>query len=800
MKLEPHAQGSKQRASPSDLRLALGLIVLGYVYIVIVLAALLAGGITLARAVPALAQFVAQFGLIYVLIMIEALWVRVPQPSGKRVTRAGSPRLIQSIESVAARLDAPLPDTILVTGEFNAAAAELPRFGIFGPPRRYLLIGMPLLDALGVEETRAVIAHELAHLTRRHGRSRVLVARISTSWTALAMHIAAHRRYVAWLYLPFFRWYLPRLQAASDKLSRGHEHESDALAGLATNPGVMGSALLRMAVQRRRLAREFIRNVFARSSREARPPADLGLQVERFLQAPLETSALTPDVLASLEERTAEDDTHPSLSERLAALGISTEVGNLAQMLHDTASARGSASELLGEKRCAKLRAQLGPDFVVPFTERWRDLRSLVDVWQSPEGEKRAGTEAAVAHAKWAARTEPPPDAVITLHRARELAPEDHELGIQLAALLLEEPQSGGVEEAIPILEHEAASDSLFAFAACDLLRQALLRSDRASELPRIDARETELRESNLTTVRERSTVGAGDDLVAATLPEPALGKLVDWLKTKPEVFRAFLVIKRTEEFKDMPFYILALQRRVAWYKPESGRAGVDLCLQSLKVIDVGPYAHVSARVVEAGSSLLRKLRSIPGAAIVDRAPEERLSWVGKPRPGFRRPKVLPSLRTLSFGAFIILLVAFQFTKSSKPRTRGRAAAAPARWGNAVTPDAEAFGRRFVRLLESEQVDSIASLISATARQPDSVLWAKRLASAVPHSRKAQIERTLGLELHAGDVTRDILAYTVTAGTDTATVILGVVEELGVRRVERAEIAPGRVTPRFGND
>lgn len=798
MNFDYSERASEQRASSSDLRRALALIVLGYLYVVVVLAGLIAGGVTLAREVPALTQFIAQFGFVYILVMVEALWVRVPQPSGKRVTRAGSPRLIQSIESVAARLDAPLPDTILVTGEFNAAAAELPRFGIFGPPRRYLLIGLPLLDALGVDEARAVIAHELAHLTRRHGRSRVLVARISTSWTALAMHIAAHRRYVAWLYLPFFRWYLPRLQAASDKLSRGHEHESDELAALATKPAVMASALLRMAVQRRRLTRDFIRNIFSESSREPRPPADLGVQVERFLQAPIHTSDLTRDVTASLEERTAEGDTHPSLSERVAALGISTDVGKLAEVLHETASVGGSASELLGEKRCVKLRAQLGPDFVVPFTERWRELRNLVDMWQSPDGAKRSGKEATVAYAKWAGRTEPPPDAIVTLRAARELAPEDYELGIQLAALLLDEAQSDGLEEAIPILEEVAASDSVFAFAACDLLRQAFLRSGRASELAPIDAREAELRESNLAMVQERSTVGPDDDLVAATLPGPALAKLVEWLRARPDVYRAFLVIKRTEEFKDAPFYILALQRRVTWYKPESGRAGVDLCIQSLKVIDVGPLGHVSARVVESGSRLLRKLRSIPGAAILDRAPEEQPSWAAKLRPQIRLPKFLPSFRTILLTAFILFLLISRFTRSLNPGPQARVTASPA-WGTVVTPDADAFGRRFVRLLEGERVDSIASLISATARVPDSLLWAKRLASAVPHSRNAVIERTLGLERHTGDVTRDILAYAVTAGSDTATVILGTVEELGVRRVERAEVAPGRVTPQFEN-
>jgi hypothetical protein len=57
----------------------------------------------------------------------------------------------------------------------------------------------------------------------------------------------------------------------------------------------------------------------------------------------------------------------------------------------------------------------------------------------------------------------------------------------------------------------------------------------------------------------------------------------------------------------------------------------------------------------------------------------------------------------------------------------------------------------------------------------------------------------LGIELRDGSVTRDILAYTITAGADTATVILGAIEELGLRMVEHADVVHGRVTPKLGN-
>ena len=46
---------------------------------------------------------------------------------------------------------------------------QLPRLGIFGWYRNYLIIGMPLMKSLTCEQFKAVLAHEFGHLAKVTG-------------------------------------------------------------------------------------------------------------------------------------------------------------------------------------------------------------------------------------------------------------------------------------------------------------------------------------------------------------------------------------------------------------------------------------------------------------------------------------------------------------------------------------------------------------------------------------------------------------------------------------------------------
>ena len=777
-------------ARGSDTTRAVALITLGYAYIVFVMIVLAIAGVLIVRAAPGLIRFVVQFGIVYVLLLIEAIWVRAPHPRGHKVSRAVSPRLIGEIETIAKRLDAPMPGTVLLTAEFNAAAAELPRFGIFGAPKRYLLLGLPLIDALSLPELRAVIAHELAHLSRRHGRLGLLAARVSISWQALAVHITTGRRYVSWLFLPFFRWYLPKLQGAVDKLSRVHEHESDELSGEVATPAVAGLALLRIAVQTRRLRRILFPSVLRESAVVARAPSDFPLALEQFLRVPLGADEARSDILAALEERTAEDDTHPSLRERLTALRVPTDVEYLTTALLDTRVQTGVATDLMGKGSLLQLRAELNPALLAPLSNTWRAMRTLVDVWRTPEGKIQASADASIAYARWASQALPASEAIPLLRDSVDLAPEDNDLALRFGSLLLDEEQRATTEEAIPIIERVAASDSSFALAACGLLRQAYPRVGREQETPQLAAREQKLSGANLEAIREWSVLSASDDLEPVVLPAEARRKLVEFLRTRPDVQRAFLVVKHTQHLADLPLFVLALQRKLPWYKPDSVQGHRALCRLAIAALDVGTRAHAYATVVQARSRLLRRLRSIPNAVVLDRAPNE--SWrpleqlppsrIGRFLPAAARVAILASLVAL-----VVMRSGFEPDLASAEDNSEYATFPPTPRDN-ISSQADIFGRRFIHLLQTRQTDSIAGLLSATAHNADSMAWARRVSARIPATDESVVERTYGHESSRGGVTRDVLAYAFRAPEGSASVLLRTIEQSGLRSVEQAEI------------
>ncbi|MGH9360615.1 MAG: M48 family metallopeptidase, partial [Thermoanaerobaculia bacterium] len=164
-------------------RKVLGLAVLGYGYVLAVLAILLAAlaglAVLLLRGTGRAAIFkLAAFLAVLVWVVLRALWVRLEPPQGLRLTPERAPRLFAELEGLRQALDAPPLHAVLFNRDFNASIAQVPRLGGLGWHRNFLTLGLPLLQALSPEQLRAVLAHEWGHLSRTHGRFGAWIYRI----------------------------------------------------------------------------------------------------------------------------------------------------------------------------------------------------------------------------------------------------------------------------------------------------------------------------------------------------------------------------------------------------------------------------------------------------------------------------------------------------------------------------------------------------------------------------------------------------------------------------------------------
>lgn len=90
---------------------------------------------------------------------------------GQAVPREQAAGLLALVDELRRRLDVPPIDEIrLEDAEFNAGVLELGPTCFRWRTRRILFLGVPFLAAVDAAALRAVIAHELGHFSRRHGR------------------------------------------------------------------------------------------------------------------------------------------------------------------------------------------------------------------------------------------------------------------------------------------------------------------------------------------------------------------------------------------------------------------------------------------------------------------------------------------------------------------------------------------------------------------------------------------------------------------------------------------------------
>jgi Zn-dependent protease with chaperone function len=158
--------------------------------LILLLAALLAGGLRLLVAGGSVGPFVAGLVLVLIAVLLRPRFTRLKTllTSSYRVERANAPTMFQLIDRIADRLDAPRPDVLLFDFGWNASVVAI------GPrPRRALVLGVPLLLALSPQEVVALVGHEMGHLKHAGTRRLVLAAPARTMFGQVSRAIRPPR-------------------------------------------------------------------------------------------------------------------------------------------------------------------------------------------------------------------------------------------------------------------------------------------------------------------------------------------------------------------------------------------------------------------------------------------------------------------------------------------------------------------------------------------------------------------------------------------------------------------------------
>jgi Zn-dependent protease with chaperone function len=271
-------------------------------------------------------------------------------------------RLREDIETIKQTLNVPGRIDIVLDDEFNAAAHESRGFfGLFGT-KRVLILGIPLLNALSHQECVAVLAHELGHFSRRHGRLGHWIYRARLGWMH-AQDVDENDTILDRAMASYASWFVPWFSAMSFIYSRQCEYEADADAVSATHRDHLASALTRLSV----LA-QFRRSVLPRveaiwSEASAVPPRDY---YARLADAARDWLATQRDeaIKSALQEPSSVEDTHPALAARVAAISAQAK-------LDESAAENNSGGAVWFGAAWSALREEYSEQWVRQNKQRW---------------------------------------------------------------------------------------------------------------------------------------------------------------------------------------------------------------------------------------------------------------------------------------------------------------------------------------------------------------------------------------------------------------------------------------------
>jgi Zn-dependent protease with chaperone function len=312
-----------------------GLVVLGYAMLYLLLMAamtLLIGCIWLVMHHQILLIALIKSKLIigvfaFIAILLATFRLKIPKPEGRELKPQAFPIFNKVIKELSRQLKTPKIHRYLLVEGMNAGIVQRPKLGLFGWQDNTLLVGITLLLALSPEQAKAVLAHELGHLSENHARFNAWIYQIRTKWQQVADCLSRSGLLGAILGIKFFNWYAPYFYAYSFALARHNEYEADAISAELTSPKLSAQALVTSRSVYVLLDRTYWRLMDMPATAKNEIPDAVYTDLASFLtDGKYDSKQIQDAVNQTLLVETQYADTHPALKDRISALGMQADL------------------------------------------------------------------------------------------------------------------------------------------------------------------------------------------------------------------------------------------------------------------------------------------------------------------------------------------------------------------------------------------------------------------------------------------------------------------------------------------
>lgn len=544
--------------SPKTYKLRIALLVgLGYGYVGAVFLVLLLLSVVLVVGLLSSGKLVFAALALPVLIALfavgSALSPRMDPPSGVEIGASDHPLLYRMLEDLRTKFTGPPIHKIFIDGDMNASIMQIPRLGIFGSYSNHLVLGLPLLSALSAKEIGAVIAHEYGHICGADGKFSAWIYRIRYAWMSLLHTFDDSDSVVRFVFVTFFRWYVPYFDAYSFALARANEYAADEFSVKYVGAKTSARALTRVHLHALQFD-DYWRRAWLRVPQEPTPPSDLVRRSCKYAATLPEESKGRRCIQAELGYRGDEFDTHPPLSDRLEAMG---EVPH-----HEESSGPRASVELLGN-RLSNIEEALDKLWLDMNDEAWRlrhrqaqaDCKRL----DALEAKSLAGLlddEEALEHANLILSLAEQDDAVPVVDALLQRMPENPRALIEKARLLANE----GEPQALNLFDKViASSDDVLAYQAAQMAHRCALEVGKTEEAAQYQQKLPALAEVMNKAESERGTLAPKEKFLPHGLKLEQLQAVCEAFGQVPSILTVWLVRRSIKDSSGAPIFVIGL-------------------------------------------------------------------------------------------------------------------------------------------------------------------------------------------------------------------------------------------------
>jgi Zn-dependent protease with chaperone function len=610
--------------SPTAYRLRVGLLAsMGYAYLFVVVLFLL----SLIYIFLYYVRFnfitikIVWIPLVLIGLVLRSLWVNIPKPDGTELTVDQAPRLFDDVQEVQRVINGPKVHHILLSDDFNAGIVQVPRFGMFGWLSNYMVVGLPLLKAMDVEEFRAVMTHEFGHLSGKHGRFSGWIYRLRQSWIEILTRVHEERSYASFIFEPFLKWYAPYFNAYSFVLARAQEYEADGYSVDVAGKEVTARMLVRLSTKDRVLSDEFWPEFYRQANKETHPPKDPFGRMLLAMEKPGDDHKLRKWAVQSLQIKTGHEDTHPALSARLLGLGYRKDELDSVAIRSALTRANGS-----GQNAASYYLNSLPDEFVARFDRLWTEqiastwheqhnqvqvARQRLEELETASKARQLTTDELWERATLISNTEDSATALPVVRQILSIEPNHPGANLALGGILLSQKDS----DAISYLEKAMSLDESTTGEACGLLYDFYLEQDELDKADSYRKRAENFVERMQRFYQQAFNFSNNDNFAPHGLSDAEVAQLRSQLKSIHGLGRTYLVRKIVENALE-PVYVIGAFATYTWRHGENEKH-VAALLNELAANVAFPQSLVFVSMDE-NQFLIKKFVKIPGSVLLE--------------------------------------------------------------------------------------------------------------------------------------------------------------------------------------